>query len=145
VDVTIQNILDRKGSEVLTIHPGATIKNAVDQMCKRGVAALIVRNGDRTIGIVSERDIVRAICRLGERALTAEVNEALAVTKITVGPEDNVATAMRLMTVHHLRHLPVVANQRLVGIVSIGDVVKHRVEDLETETNVLRELSIARR
>jgi CBS domain-containing protein len=144
-DVTIQNILDRKGSEVLTIPPGATIKDAVDQMCKRGVAALIVRSGDRIIGIVSERDIVRAICRLGELALTAAVNEALAVTKITVGPDDNVATAMRLMAIHHLRHLPVVANQKLVGIVSIGDVVEHRVEDLEAEVNALRELSIARR
>jgi signal-transduction protein with cAMP-binding, CBS, and nucleotidyltransferase domain len=86
VDKTIQNILDRKGSEVLTIPPGATIKNAIDQMCKRGVAAVIVRSGDRIIGIVSERDIVRAVCRLGERGLTAAINEALAMTKITVGP-----------------------------------------------------------
>jgi CBS domain-containing protein len=144
VDVTIRNILDRKGSEVSTIAPGATIKNAVDQMCKRGVAALIVRSGDRIIGIISERDIVIAICRLGERALTAAVNEAVAVTKITVGPDDNVTKAMRLMTVNHLSYLPVVENQKLVGIVSIGDVVKHRVEDLET-ANVLRELSIAKR
>jgi CBS domain-containing protein len=97
------------------------------------------------MGIVSERDVVSAISRLGERALTMLVQDIFVVTKITLRPEDSITRAMRVMTLHRLRHLPVVANQKLVGIVSIGDVVKHRVEDLETETNVLRDLSIARR
>ncbi len=143
--MTIQIILDRKGGEVFTICPSATIKNAVDQMYKRGVAALIVQSGDETMGIVSERDVVSAISRLGERALTTLVQDIFVVTKITLRPKDSIARAMRVMTLHRLRHLPVVANQQLVGIISIGDVVKHRVEDLETETNVLRDLSIARR
>jgi CBS domain-containing protein len=143
--MTIQMILDRKGGDVFTICSSETIKNAVDQMHKRGVAALIVKSGDDTMGIVSERDVVSAISRLGERALTTLVQDISVVTKITLRPEDSIARAMRVMTLHHLRHLPVVANQRLVGIISIGDVVKHRVEDLETESNVLRDLSIARR
>ena len=143
--MTIQIILDRKGGEVFTISADATIKNAVDQMHKRDVAALIVKSGDDTLGIVSERDVVGAVSRLGERALTTLVKDVFVATKIALRPEDSITRAMRAMTLHRLRHLPVVRNQKLVGIVSIGDVVKHRVEDLETETNVLRDLSIARR
>jgi len=143
--MTIQMILDRKGRDVFTVCSSATVRDAVDQMHMRGVAALIVKSGDDTMGIVSERDVVSAISRLGERALTMLVQDIFVVTKITLRPEDSITRAMRVMTLHRLRHLPVVANQKLVGIVSIGDVVKHRVEDLETETNVLRDLSIARR
>ena len=145
VHMTIQMILDRKGGDVFTVYSSATVKDAVDQMHKRGVAALIVKTGGDTMGIVSEREVVSAISRLGERALTTPVKDILVTTRITLRPEDSITRAMRIMTFHRLRHLPVVANRKLVGVVSIGDVVKNRVEDLETETNVLRDLSIARR
>jgi CBS domain-containing protein len=118
----VQIILDRKGGEVFTICPSATVKTAVDQMYKRGVAALIVQSGDDTMGIVSERDVVNAISRLGERALTTLVKDIASNTKIILRPDDSVTRAMHLMTLHRLRHLPVIANQELVGIVSIGDV-----------------------
>ena len=143
--MTIQMILDRKGGDVFTVCSNATVKDAADQMHKRGVAALIVKSGGDAMGIVSEREIVSAISRLGVHALTTPVKDILVATRIILRPDDSVTGAMRVMTYHRLRHLPVVADGKLAGIVSIGDVVKNRVEDLETETSVLRDLSIARR
>jgi CBS domain-containing protein len=97
------------------------------------------------MGIVSERDIVSAFSRFEARAFALTVSDVFALTTITVTPDDSIIRVMRLMTLHRLRHIPVVSDRELVGIVSIGDVVKHRLEDLETETNVLRDLSIASR
>ena len=107
------------------------------------IAALVVKSGDAIAGLISERDIVHAVSRHGERALSMAVLEVVAHDTITVAPDDTLKRAMSLMTHHRVRHLPVIANGKLVGIVSIGDVVKHRLEDLETESNVLRDAYIA--
>jgi CBS domain-containing protein len=141
----MQAILDRKGRGVITINPSATLKDAVDQMVKNGIAALIVTSGDVIAGITSEREIVRAISRHGERALTMPVMEALAPGIFRIAPQDSLKHAMNLMTRHRVRHLPVVADGKLVGIVSIGDIIKRRVDDLEMESNVLRDVYIAAR
>jgi CBS domain-containing protein len=143
--MSIQAILDRKGRGVITISPRATLKDAVDQMVKNGIAALIVTSGDVIAGITSEREIVRAIANHGERALAMPVMEALAPGIFRIAPQDSLKQAMNLMTRHRVRHLPVVADGKLVGIVSIGDIIKRRVDDLEMESNVLRDVYIAAR
>jgi CBS domain-containing protein len=143
--MSIQTILDRKGAEVFIIDATATVRNAADRMRERSIAALVVKGGDAMTGLISERDIVRAVSRHGERALSLAVPDVATHATITVAPDDTVKRAMSLMTHNRVRHLPVIADGTLVGIVSIGDVVKHRLEDLETESNVLRDAYIAAR
>jgi CBS domain-containing protein len=141
--MTIQNILERKGSKVFTIQPTATVKEAVDQMRERGVAALVVVSRGAIMGIVSERDIVNALSRFEEHALSMCVKDILSLAIVTVAPHDSIKRAMSLMTRHRVRQLPVIEDGRLAGIVSVGDVVKQRLDDLETESNVLRDVYIA--
>jgi CBS domain-containing protein len=141
----IQNILDRKGGEVITIRANETLQSAADRMREHGIAALVVKSGDAIKGLISERDIVLAVARHGEGALALAVSQVVAHAMIEVAPTDSLKRAMSLMTRHRVRHLPVIAEGHLVGIVSIGDVVKLRLEDLETETNVLRDAYIAAR
>jgi CBS domain-containing protein len=141
--MSIQNILDRKGAEVITIRATETVRFAADRMRERGIAALVVKSGDAITGLISERDIVQAISRHGEQALSMAVLDIVTHAAITVAPGDTLKHAMSLMTNHRLRHLLVIDNGKVVGIVSIGDVVKHRLEDLETESNVLRDAYIA--
>jgi len=141
--MTIQSILDRKGSAVFTTLPTATVKDASDQMRKHCVAALVIQSGNAIMGIASEHDIVSAISRFGSLALSMSVMDVLTRTLITVAPDDSIKRTMSLMTRHRVRQLPVIVSGNLVGIVSIGDVVKHRLEDLELESNVLRDAYIA--
>ena len=140
--MSIQHILDRKGSGVVSIRPEATVKEAADLMRRLGVAALVVTAGGHQADIVSERDIVLALSRQGEAAL-AERIITIASRPVAVAPTDSVNRAMNLMTQHRARHLLVVDQGRPAGILSIGDVVRHRLEDLELETNVLRDSFIA--
>jgi CBS domain-containing protein len=141
----IQNILDRKGTEVFAIRATDTVQSAADRMREHGIAALIVKSGDAIKGLISERDIVHAVSRHGEGALSLAVSQVVAHHIVKVAPNDGLKRAMSLMTNNRVRHLPVIDDGKLVGIVSIGDVVKHRLEDLETETNVLRDAYIAAR
>ena len=141
--MSIQNLLDRKGGEVFTTDPATTLRTAAQLMRARGVAALVVKSADIISGLISERDIVHAISQHGERALSMAVLDVMTRNSVTVAPSDSLKRAMTLMTNHRLRHLTVIAEGKLVGIVSIGDVVKYRLEDLETESSVLRDAYIA--
>jgi len=141
--MSIQSILDRNGTNVITIRATETLKSAADRMRERSIAALVVKRGDAIAGLISEREIVHAISRHGEQALSMAVMDLVPHTTITVAPGDTLNHAMSLMTNHRVRHLPVLADGKLVGIVSIGDVVKRRLEELETESNVLRDAYIA--
>jgi CBS domain-containing protein len=141
--MSIQSILDHNGAEVITIRPTETVRVAANRMRAHGIAALVVKSGDAIAALISERDIVHAVSRDGERALSMSVLDVATHATITVTPADSLKRAMSLMTHHRVRHLPVLANGRLVGIVSIGDVVKQRLEDLEAESNVLRDAYIA--
>jgi CBS domain-containing protein len=143
--MTIQSILRKKGGSVEMIAPTATVKAAIDRMQHKNIAALVVSDRDAIIGIVSERGILHALSRQAKSPEAVLVEEAMSRTMITVAPDDSVRHAMNLMTQHRVRHLPVMRDGVLVGIVSIGDVVKDRLEDLQIETNVLRDVYIAGR
>jgi CBS domain-containing protein len=142
--MTIESILARKGTNVTTIGPDASIKRAADWLRAKNIGALVVTSEDAVLGLISEREIVHAFSRYGETAASMAVKEIMRYGVITVSPDDSVSRVTHLMTRHRVRHMPVLRDGKLAGIISIGDVVKHRLEDLETETNVLRDAYIAR-
>jgi CBS domain-containing protein len=141
--MTIETILRQKGTDVATIAPEASIKSAADWLHARNIGALVVTSGNAMLGLVSEREIVHAFSRYGEAAASMPVKEIMRYGVITVSPEDSVNQVMNLMTRHRVRHMPVLRDGKLAGIISIGDVVKHRLDDLELETKVLRDAYIA--
>ena len=143
--MTIESILRQKGTDVATIDPEASIKRAADWLCVKNIGALVVMSGKVVLGLLSEREIVRAFSHYGETAASMPVKEIMQYGVITVSPDESVNRVMKLMTHHRVRHMPVLRDGKLAGIISIGDVVKHRLEDLELETNVLRDAYIAAR
>ena len=147
--MTIETILRRKGSDVTTIAPDVSIKRAADWLRAKNIGALVVTTEGAiegaVLGLVSEREIVHAFSRHGERAGTMLVQEIMQYGMTTVSPDDSVNRVMKLMTQHRVRHMPVMHGGKLAGIISIGDVVKYRLEDLELETNVLRDVYNAAR
>ena len=143
--MTIESILRRKGTDVTTITPEASIKRAADWLRAKNIGALIVTSENAVLGLISEREIVHAFSRYGEKAGSMLVKEIMQCGVTTVSPDESVNRVMKLMTHHRVRHVPVLRDGKLVGIVSIGDVVKQRLEDLELETNVLRDVYNAAR
>ena len=136
----VGDILRQKGTAVATIHPGATVAEAVGALRQWSVGALVVSADGRTIdGIVSERDIVRALGGPRRTLLDQLVDSIMTTPVRTCGPTDRVESLMALMTENRIRHLPVEVDGRLAGIVSIGDVVKSRLTELEHETRALEE------
>jgi predicted transcriptional regulator len=111
----------------------------------KDIGALVVTSGKTVLGLISEREIVHAFSRYGETAASLAVKEVMRHGVITVSPDESVRRVMHLMTRHRVRHMPVLRDGNLAGIISIGDVVKHRLEDLESETNVLRDAYMATR
>ena len=144
--MTIESILRRKGGDVTTIAPEASIKRAADGLCAKNIGALVVVTSENAVlGLISEREIVHAFSRYGGTAASMPVKEIMQHGVTTVSPDESVNRVMNLMTHHRVRHMPVLRGGKLVGIVSIGDVVKYRLEDLELETNVLRDVYNAAR
>ncbi len=143
--MTIESILKRKGTDVQTIAPEASVKRAADWLRAKNIGALVVTSGNVILGLVSEREIVHAFSRHGEEAGSMYVKDIMQHGLTTVSPDESVNRVMKLMTQHRVRHMPVMRDGRLAGIISIGDVVKHRLEDLELETNVLRDVYHAAR
>jgi len=144
--MTIESILKRKGSYVATIAPEASIKRAADWLSAKNIGALVVVTSENAVlGLISEREIVHAFSRYGETAASMPVKEIMRHGVTTVSPGESVNRVINLMTHQRVRHMPVLRGGKLAGIVSIGDVVKHRLEDLELETNVLRDVYNAAR
>ena len=143
--MTIETILRQKGTEVATIEPEASIRRAADWLRVKNIGALVVTGGKAALGLISEREIVHAFSRYGETAASMPVKEIMRHGVITVSPEESVNRVMKLMTHHRVRHMPVLRDGKLAGIISIGDVVKYRLDDLELETSVLRDAYIAAR
>ena len=138
--MTVKAILARKGADVATIEPNATLSTAVLMLAKRKIGALVVTGADRrVVGIISERDIVRTLAENGSQALERAIAEVMTRKVVTCSEGDTVAALMERMTEGKFRHVPVVEQSRLVGIVSIGDVVRLRVEEMEHDTAALQE------
>jgi CBS domain-containing protein len=137
--MNVEAILHGKGRAVATIRPDQTIKAALAELRDRNIGALVVsEDGERVDGIISERDIVHGLADHGSAFLAQGVAEAMTRRVATCDPADSVADLMAEMTNRRIRHLPVVQNGRLVGIVSIGDLVKNRLDEIEYEARSLR-------
>ncbi|CAN5563390.1 CBS domain-containing protein [soil metagenome] len=142
----VETILATKGRQVATIGPEATVSSAVVQLRSKLIGALVVSSdGERVDGILSERDIVRGLSSHRGGVLDLRVAQLMTRAVETCSPKDTVKSIMASMTRHRVRHLPVVEDGRLCGLVSIGDVVKNRLDEVETEVNVLRDAYIAHR
>lgn len=138
--MTARTILKRKGTDTVTIHQDELIATAVNLLTQENIGALIVTDDvRRVVGILSERDVIRSLARVGTQTLKRSVRDLMTDQTLTCSPNDDVRTLMRTMTRRRVRHLPVMEDGVLRGIVSIGDLLKHRLEELETEQNVLRE------
>jgi len=121
---TVATILEGKGGEVLRIGPDATVFEALEIMAEKGVGALVVMDADRLVGILSERDYARKVILLDRGSRDTKVSEIMTPEVVTVEPGRTVTECMELMTERRFRHLPVVVDDELVGVISIGDVVK---------------------
>jgi CBS domain-containing protein len=142
--MTLQEILRSKGSDVHTIRPEATLAEVVELLVRFNVGSLVVCQHaeecarGRLLGIITERDILRA-CAAGHRPLAEQcVMDAMSRRLITGNPQDTVEQAMGLMTENRIRHLPIVTEDELLGIISIGDVVKAQHDDLSLENHYLK-------
>jgi len=135
----VNTILRNKGRSVAMIHSGATIERAVALLRTRGIGALVVSDdGESVDGIISERDIIDALAQHGSDLLAMRVDAVMTHAVVTCEPEDSVADLMAEMTNRRIRHFPVMRNGRLCGIVSIGDLVKSRLDEIEYEAHSLR-------
>jgi CBS domain-containing protein len=134
----ISDVIRRKGAAVVTIKPEDTVRELLNLLAEHGIGALVVSSDGTSVeGIVSERDIVRRMQAAGVDVLDQPVSQIMTSEVTTCGPEDGVEHLMRLMTDQRVRHIPVVVDGGLHGIVSIGDVVKHRIDELQSERDQL--------
>lgn len=134
----IRDILRRKGDAVATVRPGSTVRELLATLAEHNIGAVVVSpDGIAIVGIASERDVVRHMHRRGAALLDAPVSEIMTAEVRTCGPDDAVDGLRHVMTERRIRHVPVVVNGRLVGIVSIGDIVKSAIDELETEREYL--------
>jgi CBS domain-containing protein len=134
----VADLLRTKGSEVASVPPRVSVTGLLEDLARYNVGALVVvdENG-ALVGIVSERDVVRRLNERGAELLTAPVAEIMTTQVVTCGPGDGVDNLAAIMTERRIRHMPVVEDGRLVGLVSIGDVVKSRIEQLESDREQL--------
>jgi len=141
----IRAILERKLPGVVTVNIVSTLKAAAELMTRHRIAALVVTENGAPVGLLSERHIVEVFAREGKFAEEMRIRQIIDRQLIAVSPEDTIKRAMSLMTHARIRHLLVMVDNDLVGVLSLGDVVKHRLDELELEANVLRDISIAAR
>ena len=140
--MTVRHILKSKGSnEILTIAPQATVREAAEILSVRRIGALIVsRDGDSLDGMLSERDIVRELGKRGPEVLDDHVSDLMTAKVVTSVPSDTAVHALEKMTAGRFRHLPVLEEGKMVGVISIGDVVKHRIEEVVAENTALTDM-----
>jgi len=138
--MSVALILAAKGHDVTTTQPHRTMQEAAGILAEKGIGAVIVTGGDgEVLGILSERDIVRAIGRNGVGVLQDPVSKHMTSKVVTTEMDEAIDHVMEQMTTGRFRHLPVIHNGRLAGVVSIGDVVKHRLDAMESEHRAMRE------
>ena len=138
--MTVRAIITLKGRDCVTVAPDATLAEAAQLLAKHRIGALVITGAERrVVGILSERDIVHAMAAKGEIALALPVSSAMTREVVTCNEDETIPELMQRMTAGRFRHVPVVDRDQLSGIVSIGDVVKHRLAELEREHDALRE------
>lgn len=137
--MTVRAILDTKGHQVVSVEPEATLSEAVRILGRRKIGAVLVMQAGRIEGILSERDIVRVLGERGAGVLDEPVSATMTRKVVSCRQSDTVAAIMEMMTLGKFRHLPVLEGERVVGLISIGDVVKWRVQEYETEQEALRQ------
>ena len=137
--MTVRAILDSKGHNILSVEPEARLSAAVKLLGERKIGAVLVMSKSQIEGILSERDIVRVLSERGAAVLDAPVSEVMTRKVVSCRQNDTVAAIMEMMTNGKFRHLPVVEDDRVVGLISIGDVVKWRVQEYENEQEALRQ------
>ena len=136
--MTIATILVGKGREVISVTARQSVGEAIAVLAERRVGALPVMDGDAVAGIFSERDVIHAIAAHGAAALDRSVGEVMTAPAITVGPDEPAIGAVSLMTRRRVRHLPVIEDGRVIGLVSIGDLVKYRIDRIEADAEAMR-------
>ena len=136
--MTVRSILDSKGHQVLSVEPDAKLAAAVKILGEKKIGAVLVMSQDRIEGILSERDIVRALGERGAGVLEEPVSAVMTHKVVSCRQSDTVAGIMEMMTLGKFRHLPVVEDGKVVGLISIGDIVKRRVHEYETEQEALQ-------
>jgi CBS domain-containing protein len=137
--MTVARIINDKGRDVITVLAESTLAEVAAILSEKRIGAVVVMDKDAIRGIVSERDIVRAVAKHGGDGLAMPVADWMTAKVVTCRPEDTINDVMEKMTHGRFRHLPVVKHGKLAGIVSIGDVVKRRIEDVEREADQIRE------
>ena len=144
--MTVASLLGGKGHHVTTIRTTDKVSVAIEKLNEERIGALVVVDRwGKLAGMFSERDVLHALARHGAEVLTYEVHELMTPDVTTCAPTDRIDDVMKVMTAHRVRHLPVMEGQELVGLVSIGDLVKHRLDEKEQEAAVLRDITRARR
>ena len=134
----VKDILDKKGTDIYSASPDESVLDAIGKMAELNIGALLVMDGDDLVGIISERDYRNKIILKGRTSKDTPVSQIMVDKVICVEPSDNVNLCMQLMTSKKIRHLPVVDETRVVGVISIGDVVKSVIETQKNEINSLR-------
>jgi CBS domain-containing protein len=138
--MTVKAILATKGSDVITIEPAADLAAAAKLLAEKRIGAVLVTGAEgRVVGILSERDIVRAVAVRGPDALRVPLSEVMTRKVVTCTQAETVSVIMERMTAGKFRHVPVVEQEKLIGVISIGDVVKHRLQEMEQESSALRD------
>ena len=137
--MTIAAILGRKGAEVITITADTPVSRAVAILAERRIGAAPVVDAERIAGVFSERDVIQGLAGGADGLLDQPVRAVMTAPAVTVSPHDSVLGALSLMTLRRIRHLPVVEGERLLGIVSIGDLVKYRIDRIEAEAAAMRD------
>ncbi|KRE04760.1 inosine-5-monophosphate dehydrogenase [Bosea sp. Root670] len=138
--MNVEQLLSGKGHDVISMQPHRTLSEAIRTLSEKRIGAVIVMGADGAlVGILSERDIIRALGELGGAALESAVSRSMTSKVVTCRPQTSVDELMEIMTTGRFRHVPVVENGRVTGIVSIGDVVKHRVAAIEAESQAMRD------
>ena len=137
--MTVRSILNTKGHQIMSVEPDVKLEVAIRLLGEKKIGAVLVMNQSRLEGILSERDIVRVLSERGAGVLEAPVSEVMTRRVVTCKETDTVAEIMEMMTTGKFRHLPVIDNGKVVGLISIGDIVKRRVQEYEAEQAALRD------
>lgn len=134
----IKNIIQRKGNEIISVEPTCTVSDVARLLAERRIGAVLVMDGDKLVGVLSERDVVRGVAISGGSVLDESVVSLMTKTIVTCSLSKHVNEALALMTERRIRHLPIVEDGKLVGMISIGDLVNARINEVEQEADALK-------